>query len=436
MTETSDIDAPQKIGADKILLGLLVVVVLGAFFFMSSQRQEALRSSPTGLDGLQIWLTRSGQETQSFTGGWPLDAEGIGLQIIPLYDTQLDVRRESPQSQEELLFQQDEYDLRTEIIIEKAAEVPSMIVLPKWRSGMRLTGLAHPALLAEQDRIGQVASQFISGPRVKQNPIDRPFSRFGAPQDPDQTVMAYAAQTLNAPQCTALIGSANAMVLGLCPLHSGGAEQDIYVLADPDLISNHGLLLADNAYAMRDWLTQVSGDGRVLIDYSRENWLTQDVTQSTRDRTWADLMRFFEPPFTVIWAALVLTIALTLWRAAVRFGPLLQGPAAIGSAKGLSIAARARLMRLSGHDGALAAEYGKARLAATAAALFGPSHARQFSRAEDFLAYTKRRHPQHAPALTQALNAISALPDAAMPAHAMAAIADLDRILETIRHDT
>ena len=439
MTDTAHLqDAPQKIGADKIILGLLAVLVLGAFFYVSNQRQQALRSSPAGLDGLQIWLSRSGLDVQSFSGGWPVNAEEVGLQIIPLYDTDLNDRREQPETQEELIFQQDEYDLEGFVVREKASTVPTLVVLPKWRTGMRLTGLAHPLLLAEKDRVAQISDVMIAGVETGVSYTNQPFTGFsysGSKGD-DYRAVIYAAQTLTAPQCRPIVGTQEAMILAKCPLDRVGEKTDVFVLSDPDFLSNHGLLLGDNALAVQDWIASETGENRVLIDYSRENWLTVDVTASTRDRTWADLLRFFQPPFTLMWAGLVLAVALTLWRAAVRFGPLLKGPSMMSASKMMAIGARAKLMRLSNRDGALAAEYSKARLAATATTLFGAAHARQLSRPDAFLAYTKRRHPQHAASLTTALNVIQALPGSATPAQAMASVADLDRILEKIKHDT
>ncbi|MEL6640916.1 MAG: hypothetical protein AAFP98_06320 [Pseudomonadota bacterium] len=438
MTDGNLQDAPKRIGADKIILGLLAVLILGALFYISNQRQQVLRSSPAGMDGLQIWLSRNDIDVQSFAGGWPLNADEIGLQIIPLYDTDLDNRRVLPETQQDLLLQQDEYDLEGFEVREKAEMVPTLVVLPKWRTGMRLTGLAHPLLLAERERVATTADALIAEGNINIFDVRQPFTGFTYSSfdgDPQEAVI-YAAQTLVAPQCQPVIGDESAMLLAKCPLDPASSKTDVFVLSDPDLLNNHGLLLGDNAHVMRDWVGRQAGDARVIIDYSRENWLTEDVTASQRDRTWADLLRFFSPPFTLMWAGLVLAIALTLWRAAVRFGPLLKGPNLMSASKMMAIGARAKLMRLSNRDGSLAVEYSRARLATTATALFGAAHARQLSRPEAFLAYTKRRHPEHAADLTTALNVIEALPDHASPAQAMASVADLDRILETIKNDT
>ena len=426
-----------KIGADKIILGLLAVLLIGALFFLSSQRQQALRSSPAGLDGLRVWLSHEGLNVQNFSGGWPLNTEDVGLLIVPLYDTRLSDRRTPPQTKEELLAQQDEFDLWEDVTREKARKTKTLLILPKWRSGMRLTGLAHPLLLNDPKALEALAKNLIIGDAPRLVPSRKPFTTFPySPQDGVQhDVTLYAAQTLVAPQCDPIIGDETAMLLGSCPLRTSAGAQQVFVLSDPDLLNNHGLRLGDNAFAVRDFVRQVAPEERVIIDYSPQNWLTEGIKAATRERSWSDIMRFFSPPFTVMWAGLALAIALTLWRAAVRFGPLLPAPSGIGASKMMAIAARAKLMLLSNRDGALAGEYARARIAATANAIFGAAHGRQFSAPETFVAYAQRRHPSRVIALTTALNTIETLPDTASQQQAMASITALDRILKEIEHD-
>lgn len=436
MSQTEQDDAGgQPLGADKIILGVLAVLIFGALFYVMSQRQQALRSSPSGLDGLQVWLSSEGQNAQSFVGGWPLSVDDVGLLIVPLYDTTLDVQRDLPASTGELIVQQDEYDLTANPIQSKAGNVPMIVVLPKWRSGMRLTGLAHPFLLVEPDKIEATLNDLLDVNDVKLSYGRAPFTAF-----PDSSTgleaEVYAAQMFSAESCIPILGTEDAMILGDCALVSGTFQDRVFVLSDPDLINNHGLALGDNAFIVRDFVASIAADQQVVIDYSRRSWLTRAQDRVQRDRTWADLMRFFSPPFTLMWVGLVIAMLLTLWRAALRFGPLIKGASGLGARKMLAIGARARLMRLSNRDGALIADYSKARIATTAAALFGPAHARQFSSFEAFLAYTQRRHPKHAKALATVLNMIGSMPAGAPPAQAMAAVAKLDRLLEQITHDT
>ncbi len=70
-------------------------------------------------------------------------------------------------------------------------------MLPKWRSGMRLTGLAHPALLLEDGRLETMLNQITGGARRHGVTYGRQiFSDFTykAADGTDLTARLYAAQ--------------------------------------------------------------------------------------------------------------------------------------------------------------------------------------------------------------------------------------------------
>ena len=424
--------------AEWVVLGVAVILIIGAVFYVLSNRQQALRTSPVGLDGLSFWLASEGHSAQTFTGGWPLDEEDIGLLIVPLYDTQLGVARTLPATEDDLILQQDEVDLASGPILDKADRVTTMVVLPKWRSGMRLTGFAHPSLLVQPGRVTRSLRMLIAGrgARVIQN--GGAFIGFDYTAGDGTTLGAvtYAPQTFWSPRCKPILGSIDAMILGECTLTARRAGRRVLILSDPDLINNNGLRLGDNAAIISDLVGQMAGGRQVIIDYSRRSWFAARDQRDERERSWSDLLRFFAPPFTLVWAGLVIALALILWRAALRFGPLRTSPGAGSASKMMAIAARARLMRLTNQDGALVHDYGKARLAATAAALFGPANARQYASAETFLAYARRRHPKLAHRLAQILNTLRSMPSGASAPQAMGAVRDLESLLEQITHDT
>ncbi|MEM1374499.1 MAG: hypothetical protein AAGF78_08980 [Pseudomonadota bacterium] len=425
----------QRIGAERIILGLVGILVIVALFYVTSQRQQELRRSPLGLDGLKTWLVAEDQSVQIFSGGWPLDREEVGLNILPIYDTNLAARRQPPRTKEDLLMQQDEYDVELSALADKVSEVTVLAVLPKWRSGMRLTGKAHPILISEPLAIQGVLADIVDDVDPKVRYSRQPFAEYGyeALDGRRLSAVTYASQTFTSRACTPLIGTDAAMILGQCDSRWG---PPLLVLSEPDLLNNHGLRLGDNAFIISDVVKAWAEDKQVIIDYSRRSWFVSPEERVTRERTWRDLLRFFEPPFTLMWAGLALSLVLVLWRAFMRFGPLRDSVGEMGAAKALAIGARANLMRLSGQDGALVNEYGRARLAATAAAIFGPAHARQFSSPAAFLAYTERRHPELAGPLATALSDMAAMPATASAGQAMAAVTDLERILEQITHDT
>lgn len=442
----SDTSTTPRSGGPRIeflVIAAVCAIVLLAVWYVMSQRQQTLRSSPSGLDGLQVWLTSNDVTSYNFAGGWPIDQTTVDLLILPVYDTALDVARTPPGSKEEYLLQTDEFDFATDAILTKAQTVPTLIVLPKWRSGMRLTGMAHPVLLIEPGKIKDTLEEVTGGGTAELVYGRTPFTEFSYRTTDGSTLGArlYAAQMFRKEGCDPIIGTSDAMILGSCPLPAdapsdvNGARDRVLVLSDPDLLNNHGLRLGDNAQIAADFLSSQTNEGNIVIDYSRTSWLRDPFQEPVRERTWADLSRFFGPPFLILWLGAGFLFALFLWRAALRYGPILHERTATGSGKALAIEARARLMRLSGQDGALVHEYAAARISAVAAALFGPSHARHYASEDEFLSFADRQHPGEADRLRSVLAEIRRLPTHAHAGEAIHLIDEFEQVLEQITHD-
>ncbi len=413
------------------IAGLALLVVL----YVMSQSKQALRSSPAGFDGLHAWLVSEHIETQSFAGGWPLNADEFGLLIIPIFDSDLSSMRVAPKIKEELLLQQDEYDLRLLPIIRKAERLPSLVILPKWRSGMRLTGLGHPVLLVERTAASEIVRKLTGDDGARITYARTPFTEFSAPRGMTGQASLYAVQMFQGDGCKPLIGREGAILLGDCPL-AGDETKRVLILSDPDLLSNHGLRLGQNATIARDFIASRAQDKTVLIDYSPDDWFSDANDASKRERTWNDLLRFFEPPFLALWIGAALAMALTFWRAAIRFGPIPAPVTQLEASKAFAIEARARLMRLADCDGALVAEYMTARIATVAAVLFGPANARHFSQPDTFVGFVMRRDAKLATELESVVSKIEQLPDRIPPAEAINLFNQLELLLERVTHDT
>lgn len=442
----SDTTTTPRSGGPRIeilLIAAVCIIVLAGIWYVLTQRQQTLRSSPAGLDGLQVWLASNDVTAYNFSGGWPIDQTTVDLLVLPVYDTSLDETRTSPATKEELLLQPDEYDLGTEAILTKAQRVPTLLVLPKWRSGMRLTGLAHPFILIGKDGIAKTLGDVTGGSTPEIVFGKTPFTefRYRSTEGEELRASLYAAQMFRNESCTPIIGTSDAMILGECPLPSGlepdddGSRTSMLVLSDPDLLNNHGLRLGDNARIARDFLSSRTDEGNIVIDYSRTSWLRDPFEEPERERTWADLQRFFGPPFLILWLGGGLLLALFLWRAAQRYGPVLRDRAEPGASKALAIEARARLMRLSGQDGALVREYAAARISAVASALFGPAHAGHYAQEDEFLKFADRQHPAEAARLRSVLDGIQKLPVRTHAVEAIHLIDEFEQVLEQITHD-
>jgi hypothetical protein len=398
-------------------------------------RAPELRDSAVGMSGLELWLTKAGGSVQGFSGGWEVDPSSVGLLVLPMQDTAPDIASDPARSKKEVLFQQDETDLRWLPIYDKADQATTLIVLPKWRSGVRLTGVAHPALWVDAARIDAILLRLTGVSSITLNRTPQAFTTLPY-QDTKGAKLAaeiYAAQLFDGTECDPIIGSGPQTLLAACPLRS--SDVSVLILSDPDLLNNHGLRLGQNAAIARDFLISQAKEGRILIDYSPDNWFTKTDAPVTRDRSWADLLRFFEPPFQALWVGAGITLVLVLWRSLRRAAPVAVG-AGKDTGKMQAIRARARLMRLSGQDGALIGDYASARIAATAARLVGPVEARQISEEQAFLRFLARRRPDLSADLEAALTRLRALAPHIPAATALDHVEALEQILEAVVHDT
>ncbi len=187
-----------------------------------------------------------------------------------------------------------------------ASRSQTLIVLPKWRGYTRPYG-EH---LASVSAVDLATVQALARVVADDAEIVRPESA-----GPWRDEVFHGQPTLAHPQ---LVRSSK-----LCPLVSDGEnmliarvcrEPSIFVLADPDLIANHGLWRGDNAVlAMSAVSLMRNGDGPVLTPGAPVR-----QASTTKPSIWR---LAFEPPFVLITFAGLVAIAIAVWLAVMRFGP-------------------------------------------------------------------------------------------------------------------
>ena len=119
-------------------------------------------------------------------------------------------------------------------------------------------------------------------------------------------------------------------------------------------------------------------------------------------RDWADLLRLFDWPFGLVWAGFGLLTLLALWRSWVRFGPPRKVfDDSLSAARAVSIAAKARILRMTGNDQRLFAAHIDGRIRMIASELAG-SHADPRDPLKQITGLLGRRNPQGAQAFAAA----------------------------------
>lgn len=423
--------------ADLIVI-VIAAVVLGLFYWWaSSDRGQELRRSPTGFDALATWLRAEGLPARTYRGRTRVNKSEVDLRILPLFDFDLENDRELPETDNELIFQESELDISVRVLRQKIAAVPTLVILPKWRSGMRLTGLAHPDLIGSWRKLNALLKEL--SPRLgKVGGIPRAFVDFRVQGGEADGLKArlYSPDLIAWSDCEPIIGDRELMVLGRCELTVDGdaAKVSFWLLSDPDLLNSHGLRLGDNATIAALLLPEIAGDGQIVIDYTTRVWPDDPVKD--REREWSDLLRFFDYPFGILWAGFGAFAALILWRAWIRYGATVRlfddGP---GAARVVSIMATARLLRLSGHDGSLLATYVTQRMQYAASEILGAHRPIAADPLQQVADWVERRDRARARALSQAAREARTIDPDAPTIEVVRRLETFETLLEQVLYD-
>jgi hypothetical protein len=369
-----------------IFLGLGLVALVGLLWLFSpnedAARDRQLDASVMGVEALRTWLPENDiAVVRSHPRLAPL-ASDLSMAILPLYDTDLLSEEDPPQTKEDYARQQDQRDIYSYDFFAKLEALPTLVVLPKWRTGFATAEVAHASLLIDTADITRIARQAgLARVSILRRPAAfETASLSPATGQPAQQLALFHAQLFDRDTlpsyCAELVGFAYGSLVIRCRAH--GSIAAAHYLSDPDLLNNHGLSVAGNADfvpAMIKGMRPAGNAKAVYLDTSPYLLLDMgddDIEAQDYSRDPVDLARFFAYPLSVLWALAGVVLGIAIWRGARRFGPPLRmtedRPEVTKTA---AIDAKARLLRLSGNDGRMAAEFVQARLSDLATQTFG-----------------------------------------------------------------
>jgi hypothetical protein len=428
-TAAADTSGPR---GDYSWVVILALAAFGAIWLLTRNEEGPLSRSAIGHEGLITWAREHNVDIWGSTIG-EVQASQIGLRILPLFDTDLTSQFVKPDTQVEYLQTGDENDLSLEVIVEKTRLVRTIVVAPKWTRAMRLSGYAHESLLLDTNDVERPLRQIGNLP-----------TRIARPEDKAITIAPYygfldgGTVTLYAPQlfhpdlpenCSSLMGNRSGHLLVDC----ADKKNSVLALSDPDLIDNHGLNLGDNAQLVLRLLETLSDSKPVIVDYSNRIFLTPDPPLIHK-REWSDLLRFFAYPFSLIWLGAAVVTLLAIWRSGVRFGPPREVFAdAIGASKAVSIAAKGRLLRLSGNDRELMEAQADNLVQDLASDLLGPH--RRADSLRQIISVVARRNPALAAELSAAHAHVMTVRHDAPVSHMLDLLSEFEAKLEKVRHE-
>jgi hypothetical protein len=234
---------------------------------------------------------------------------------------------------------------------------PTLIVFPKWdtvpdkdhEGWVKVAGLLFPF---DPDHMLYPGATFPIGRR-----------RTGGQIMLQPTPDFVAGPAFRAPRVLQVITGVKAVKdqkkpLKLTPLLTDGhggivlakyGDQPLYLLADPDLMSNAGMRdprQAAAALAMLDWLNSTGA-----------NSIGFDVTMNGFGHSQSPLKLAFTPPFLAMTLTLAAVLALVGWHALGRFGPIRPRARAIAFGKAVLVENSAKLIRRAGRETDIGGRY-------------------------------------------------------------------------------
>jgi hypothetical protein len=145
-----------------------------------------------------------------------------------------------------------------------------------------------------------------------------------------------------------VITSKTGILLGLTEI----AGSKIWVLSDPDLISNHGLLRGANAQIAAEIIDVISGGGPVIFDETIHGYYLDPNL----------LKALFQYPLVFVTTAAFAAILILLWASTGRFGAPARAEPPLRMGKSTLVAAGADMLSFGRHEAPIAARYRKAVL--------------------------------------------------------------------------
>lgn len=126
-------------------------------------------------------------------------------------------------------------------------------------------------------------------------------------------------------------------------------DRNLYILADPDLLNNHGMAdpkQAAAALSMLDYMNSTDADSILF-----------DVTANGLGHSRSPLKLAFDPPFLAVTLVIFVAMLLAGWQALVRFGEPRRPERAIAFGKAALVDNSASLIRKAGREAHLAPRY-------------------------------------------------------------------------------
>ncbi len=211
-----------------------------------------------------------------------------------------------------------------------------LLVLPKW---IGRPSRDKPGWLGKAELLPSAAIEWalhLVAPKAEMLQVDKaawPTNAFAIEPSLDAPIDLIRGAGLRP-----LIGSADAMLLGELTDHN----RTVWILSDPDIVSNHGLPRVGNAALAAAMIERLrSGAGRVVFDETIHGFAGVPTNP---------LALLFRFPFVIATLLGAMTVALLLWASLGRFGAPQPAPPPLNAGRQTLLQNIAKLVEFTGHQ--------------------------------------------------------------------------------------
>ncbi len=254
----------------------------------------------------------------------------------------------------------------------------ALVVLPKWRGRPDLDkrGWIADADFLSRSTVNAVFDKLLRDGWIMRSEQERTAWHGGFTSDP----LIRQPQLIVGSDLVPLIWTDEGVLLGQAPYN-----EDLWILSDPDLLSNHGLGQGDNAVLAAEIIERLRGpDSTVVVDETIHGFL----------RVPNRLKVLFEFPLVIATLLGLVSLGLLAWTLSERFGAPHPGGPALPSGKEGLIDNTARLLEAAGHDRDVLRRYRQILLRDTARRLHAPRRLDEAALSRWFAAIEEARGSQ------------------------------------------
>ena len=234
-----------------------------------------------------------------------------------------------------------------------------LLVLPKWRG---LPSDKHEGWIGYAELVPQIAADQALNLAVAQAQVARldtsiTWSKNELGHTP---TFVSPTQVIRGGGLRPVVASGEDILVGELP----ETVRRIWVLADPDVIENHGISEGENAaFAVAMIWALRTAEGNVVFDETIHGYVARPDNP---------LRLMFQFPFVVVTMQGLMAIALLLWATLGRFGAPETAPPALSSGKQGLVEAAAKLLGFAGHQPRMVRRYVQASMRDVARQLHAP----------------------------------------------------------------